>query len=106
MERGLPLICIESKAFYVDVAKEQFREYGNPAHCISFNHLQGDGDHYLLKWSRQTGTVFESCPDLPPGENLVVVKIPPIVRLDPVGLALKYNKPVSAFMGMKSDTEW
>ena len=56
--RQLPLITIAGAAFYADVVKEEFREYGNEGNIISFNHLKGNGDHYLLEWNRLKKTVF------------------------------------------------
>lgn len=106
MARQLPLICIAGTAFYIDVVKEQLREYGDPDNHISFNCLQGEGDHYMLEWNKAKKTVFIKDAAGHDSKDLVIVRIPPIVRLDPFGLALKYHKPLHVFMAMKDDTQW
>lgn len=103
--RTLPLICIGNVAFYVDVMKEEFREYGNPDNCISFNQLQGAGDHYTLEFDKQIKNVKREGILYDP-DHILIAHIPAIVKLDAAGLAHKFGKPVRIFMAMKDDTEW
>lgn len=106
MEKSLPIITIAGIAFYVDVVREQFREYGHDENVISFNHLQGAGDHYTLAIDKRTKNICTANPQCACRDHIMTVPIPAIVKLDPVGLAEKLGKPVAAFLEMKDDTEW
>ena|SRR5665213_813263 len=106
MDRILPLICIGGTAFHVDVVQEEFREYGNEKNRISFNALQGSDDGYIVEFDKRTKNIFSGKEEEKCAVNVITVSIPPIVRLDPVGLAVKLGKPIHVFMKMKDDTEW
>jgi len=101
----LPLISIGGTSFYVDVINEVFREYGNPDNLIPFRHLQGDGDHYILAFDKRTRNAMVA-DEKENNEHIIIAHIPALVKIDPAGLAKKFNKPVRTFMNMKDDTEW
>jgi len=85
----LPAVNIEGTEFIVDVSKLEFREKGNEANVIYFKDLDDTIDHtgYELAYSINGKGVS---PPWDPGPWVSVI-IPDFVRLDPQGMARKYN---------------
>ncbi|WP_222165926.1 hypothetical protein [Edaphocola aurantiacus] len=92
MKKTLPIYKIEGKLpFYVDVDLGLLRSVHDPAHFIEFGDMIDKGTHYEIDINMKTGIA-----DLygVGGRGLVTAKIPPMVRLDPEGMAAKYNMKV------------
>lgn len=93
METNLPIYKWENFEFLVDVENNSVRERSNPRNTylmFQMNDLGKDGysfEHY----DESTG-------------KSVMVDLPPLVTLDPGGMALKYNKSVEEIQG-SSDFE-
>ena len=56
--RTLPIHAIDGVAFFVDLAKEEFREGGDEANRIDFSRLLCHRDGYLLLFDTQTKAVW------------------------------------------------
>ena len=87
MERLLPSLTLHGTSFNIDVMKEALIETGNSNNIIPFKEMLYKGDHYTFSYDmheknlpRIGSTAFED------------VQVPPMVKLDPEGMALKYNK--------------
>lgn len=105
MKRERPLISINKIAYLVDVDKEQFIQAGNPDHSICFCVLQPTEHGYSLRLNTKTNKVWFG-PESDASADVAIFHLPPIARLDPVGLAEKYHKPISSFMHLESDKTW
>ena len=87
MERELPTIKIDNTVFIVDVDKTELRQKDNPKNTISFLDMTDLGDCYQIDYCRATK-------NFPPPfsyESDVTIRIPEMVKLDPEGMAIKYN---------------
>ncbi|MBN8856243.1 MAG: hypothetical protein BGO55_08770 [Sphingobacteriales bacterium 50-39] len=89
--RALPEHTIGNTVFVVDVAKAELRKKTNYRKRISFHDMDYEGTHYSL-WYDDKQT------------QLAKYKVPNMVRLDPEGMALKYNKTFWELEG-KTDFE-
>lgn len=86
MERELPTVNVEGTDFIVDVNRLELREKVNPTNRIVFEDMRDVGDGYTFQYSRRDKNVpftFNS--------ECVSVKIPEFVKMDPIGMAGKYN---------------
>jgi hypothetical protein len=97
-QRELPIVMIKGTEFHVDVIREEFREKGNESNKISFSHLQYKKPYYSLAYDESTKNVKIARP------WEMNVKIDELVKLDPVGMAEKYNIPVQN-IGQKNDCD-
>jgi hypothetical protein len=86
MERELPTINLEGTDFVVDVTKFELTEKANPSNIIVFEDMRDVGDGYTFQFSKQDK-------NLPAAFNAesVAVTIPEFVKMDPVGMANRYN---------------
>lgn len=102
MERQLPTYTIEGTEFVVDVVKNELRQEDDPGNRISFDDLQEDGRHYVLRYE----PFIKNLPDefIRYGRYLVDVIVPQKVYLDPEGMAILYNVPVAQLRG-KTDND-
>lgn len=105
MKRERPLISINKIAYLVDVDKEQFTQAGNSDHSICFCALQPTEHGYSLMLNTKTNKVWFG-QEGEASSDVAIFHLPPMARLDPVGLAEKYHKPISSFMHLKSDKTW
>lgn len=89
MERKLPIFEIDGTAFLVDVVKEELRQIDNPENRISIrDNMDNMGEYYVFWYSRDEkniATTFSS-------DQEILVKMPLLVELDPVGMARKFRK--------------
>ena len=96
MNRQLPVVEIEGTAFYVDVLQEVLRQKDEPKNTISFDVFQQDGDGYTFLYDRNRKNVAEDAEDTGPAENQYIwVTLPALMELDPEGIALKYDIPLT-----------
>lgn len=100
--RVLPIYTIHDTDFIVDVDRQVLREAQRPSNELSFtNDMKDMGDHYLLFYDLIEKTCY------PAVHNPLTrqwVKVPPLVELDPVGMAEKYNLSIAQLKG-KTDFE-
>ena len=102
MKRELPKYEIEGTPFIADVMKGELREAANPANIIRFDELYYTGTSYTMQYDRG----LKNLPDFfrESAENIRYVEIPQMTRLDPEGMAEKYQLPVDE-VKRKSDFE-
>lgn len=86
MERELPTVNVEGTDFIVDVSMFELIEKANPTNRIAFEDMWDAGDGYTFQYSR----VDKNVP-FRVNEECVTVKIPEFVKMDPMGMAGKYN---------------
>ncbi|MGV8094849.1 MAG: hypothetical protein AB2L24_23605 [Mangrovibacterium sp.] len=96
MKRKLPVYVIEGTDFIVDVEKLQLREKADPENRISVFEMKDVGDGYMFDYSRKVKNLPELFSD---DQDITVVKIPELVKLDPVGMAKKYGLGVEEIKG-------
>lgn len=87
MERELPVINIEGTDFIVDVNNVELREKANQENKISFFDMREVGNGYELDFNpinKNLSGVFHNI-------KFITICIPEMVKLDPVGVAKKYN---------------
>lgn len=96
MTRQLPIVDIAGTSFYVDVLHEELRQRDDPHNRISFNEFDQDGNGYTFLYDKQRRNVPAGKVDLKHMEPwLQWVTVPALMELDPEGIALKYDIPLS-----------
>lgn len=104
MERKLPIIKIHDTDFVVDVANLDFREVRNPSNKISFFALKDNGDHLTLLYDKSTKNAYKGMiGELGQKENLELVKLPPLIELDRIGV-VQFMKSHQAFNQKKNSS--
>ncbi len=93
MERELPTIARAGTEFVVDITEFALREKSNPENRIYINEMSEFGQGYLFQYNIKEGRVPTPWTE-DYLKDLVYVKIPEFVALDPVGMAKKYNLTV------------
>jgi hypothetical protein len=91
MSRKLPEFTIGGTVFTVDARIYEFREKEAPWNKISMDDFLEDAPTNIL-FDKQAKKIYEgsiSGADRP--AHVEMTKIPPIIELDPVGLARHYN---------------
>jgi hypothetical protein len=91
MSRKLPEFTIGGTVFTVDARIYEFREREAPWNRISMDDFLEDAPTHIL-FDKQAKKIYEgraSGAERP--AHVEMIKIPPIVELDPVGLARHYN---------------
>lgn len=87
MKRQLPVINIEGTDFLIDVIKLELREKGSSKNTISIFDMRDVGDGYVFFY----GLEEKNIPHLFSSNEKTTVKIQELVKLDPEGMAAKYN---------------
>jgi len=98
MARKLPEYTIAGTLFTVDGRIYEFRETAAPWNQISMDNFWEDEPTHIL-FDKQTNNIYTgaaSIADRPAHVELVV--IPPLMELDPVGLARRYNVADETFI--------
>jgi hypothetical protein len=96
MIRQLPVVDIAGTAFYVDVVHDELRQKDNPQNRISFNVFDQDGNGYTFLYDGKRKNVPENKAELDKmEEGMQWVTLPALMELDPEGIALKYDIPLS-----------
>lgn len=90
MKRELPVYNIEGTDFEVDVVNLQLRQKANPENVISLSDMRDVGDGYVFEYSTKLKSISMLFTD-----DVMTVKIPELVQLDPAGMAKKYNHPLA-----------
>lgn len=99
MKRELPIYNIEGTDFIVDVENLQLKEKARPDNTIRLVDMWDAGNGYSFEYSRRTKNLPVEYDD---NEMPVGVKIPELVKLDPIGMADKYGYSLLSIQG-KSD---
>jgi hypothetical protein len=97
-ERSLPVYRLGDTEFLVDVERLELRQADRPENIISFLEMEDMQTHYQLPYDRATRTF--AVLDHP---FVQLEAVPPLVKLDPEGMSLKYGVPVAELVGK---TDW
>lgn len=96
MNRQLPIVDIAGTAFYVDVLHDELWQQDDPQNRISFNEFDQDGNGYTFLYdSRIKNTPDNRADHQHMEEEMQWVTLPALMELDPEGVALKYDIPLS-----------
>ena len=98
MDRELPIHTIEGTVFIVDVNKNELCQLDNQENRIRFEDMDYTGVSYRLEYDLEQKNIPYS-PDANPVKDIIV---PPLISLDPEGMAFKYGLPISVIQ-QKSD---
>jgi len=91
MSRKLPEFKIGGTVFTVDARLYEFREKEAPWNSISMNDFSEDAPTNIL-FDRHAKKIYEgSTSAVARPAHIEMIKVPPIVELDPIGLARHYN---------------
>lgn len=101
MERDLPIYDIHGTSFIVDVEYLCLEKAGTRNTSVFLSEMKDVGDGYEFEYSLKSACPYWWLMD---DDEPVTVKIPPFVKLDPIGMAKKYNVPVEELNG-KTDFE-
>ena len=103
MKRQLPCVTIEGTEFCVDVMREELFEKANQKNRISFNVFSQEGNGYTFLYDRTRKNVPENGETIEKlEESFVWVTLPALMELDPEGIALKYDIPLSVLYPEKA----
>jgi len=105
MKRKLPLISISGVAFVADVEKEEFRQYEYEVNRMGFDQLIGRSGWYLLLFDPNTTSAWTGDVNIKP-PYIIEVNIPPMCRLDAVGISTRHRIKLSEVLSMKEDSQW
>ena len=101
-KRKLPVHTIEGTDFLVDIDKRSLIQVDDHNNTIDFIDLQDKGTHYEMLYDLRDKN---SPPGIGPmDDQMIDVKIPPMVVLDPAGVADKYGLTVDELKG-KADLD-
>lgn len=100
MKRQLPIHVIEGTRFIVDLQQGELRQEDRPENVISFKDMQYKESHYTFEYDQSTKNLPFSFTADP--KNIIEVQVPPMVKLDPEGMAEKYKVSVTSLQD-KSD---
>lgn len=98
MARKLPKYTIGGTLFTVDGRIYEFRETAAPWNQISMEDF-GENEPTHILFDKETNNIYSGTASLsirPDTVELVVV--PPLMELDPVGLARRYNVPDETYI--------
>lgn len=101
MSRKLPEYVIGGTLFTVDARIYKFRETAEPWNSISMDDFWEESPTNIL-FDKETKKIYEgnvSAADRP--AHVEMIKVPPIMELDPIGLARHYQMADDAFMPKK-----
>jgi hypothetical protein len=102
MQQKFPLWMVEDDVYYVNVDKGELRQVDVPENAISFHDMEDKGSHYVFLYDRAAKKLISSSG--PIDHQVVRVVIPPMVRLDPQAMAMKYGLQL-ADLADKNDFE-
>lgn len=101
MSRKLPEYVIGGTLFTVDARIYEFRETAEPWNSISMDDFWEESPTNIL-FDKETKKIYEgnvSAADRP--AHVEMIKVPPIIELDPIGLARHYSMADDAFLPNK-----
>ncbi|SHK25588.1 hypothetical protein [Epilithonimonas mollis] len=95
MEKEMPIINIEGTDFIVDVMKDELREKANPENVMSIAQMQergfGNGYSFHYDLNLKNFPNDELFDDDGYNGDMVEVKLPELIKIDPERVAEKYN---------------
>lgn len=88
--RELPIVKFGKDEFYCDTRLSEFRLKGPPYNSISFDELtEIFDDSSLLSYDQNTKDVYRYYDvKMPLPDHVLIIRLPPVRLLDPVGLAI------------------
>lgn len=95
MKRQLPVVDIAGTAFYVDVLHDQLQQQDDPHNTIPFGVFDQEGDGYTFLYDSRIKNTPDKANLQHLEEGMQWVTIPALMELDPEGIALKYDIPLS-----------
>ncbi|WP_316787835.1 hypothetical protein [Pedobacter frigoris] len=89
--RELPLCEIEGTSFYVDIRHHELREVGNQANRLGLGATREEyGFHHFYYDTRSKSFYLgDTSQGVYVPEHVRLVMVPPLSKLDPIGLALR-----------------
>lgn len=88
MRRTLPTFEIEGTHFIVDVDFQMLRHPFSEEKVIPFGEMEDKGSNYLLQLDSKEQVAADRFTN---SRNILSIEIPPMVQLDPEGIAWMYN---------------
>jgi hypothetical protein len=96
MARKLPEYTIAGTLFTVDGRIYEFRETAAPWNQISMDHFWENEPTHIL-FDKRTNNIYSGDARERP-DHVELVVVPPLMELDPVGLARRYNVPDETYI--------
>jgi hypothetical protein len=82
--RKLPILVIHDTEFYVDMAKNEFRQVDNARNSISFDNVQDNRDHSAILYDPVTKNAFQGTKQQAGQRaDVILVRLPAPLDLDP-----------------------
>ena len=97
MARKLPEYTIGGTLFTVDGRIYEFREKAAPWNHISMDHFWENESTPIL-FDKQTKNIYNGDAGSNRPDHVELVVVPPLMELDPVGLARRYNVPDETYI--------
>jgi hypothetical protein len=98
MSRKLPEFTIGGTVFTVDARIYEFRERDEPWNRISMDDFWEEAPTNIL-FDKKAKKIYEGSTNIATRpEHVEMIKVPPIMELDPIGLARHYNMADDAFI--------
>ena len=97
MARKLPEYTIGGTLFTVDGRIYEFRETAAPWNQISMDHFWENESTPIL-FDKQTNNIYNGDAGSNRPDHVELVVVPPLMELDPVGLARRYNVPDETYI--------
>ena len=97
MARKLPEYSIGGTLFTVDARIYEFRETDAPWNQISMDHFWENESTHIL-FDKQTNNIYNGDAGSNRQDHVELVVVPPLMELDPVGLARRYNVPDETYI--------
>ena len=96
MARQIPIVDVAGTSFYVDVLREELRQTDDPGNRISFNVFDQEGNGYTFLYDKSRKNVPLDIASITKLEYPYQwITLPALMELDPEGIALKYDIPLS-----------
>jgi hypothetical protein len=97
MARKLPEYIIAGTLFTVDGRIYEFRETAAPWNQISMDNFWENEQTHIL-FDKQTNNIYNGEAGAAKPDYVELIVVPPLMQLDPVGLARRYNVPDETYI--------
>lgn len=97
MARKLPEYTIGGTLFTVDGRIYEFRETAAPWNQMSMDHFWENESTHIL-FDKQTNNIYNGDAGALRPDHVELIVVPPLMELDPVGLARRYNVPDETYI--------
>jgi hypothetical protein len=97
MARKLPECTICGTLFTVDGRIYEFRETAAPWNQMSMDHFWENESTHIL-FDKQTNNIYNGDAGATKPHHVELIVVPPLMELDPVGLARRYNVPDETYI--------